>query len=143
MDNNLLSLSLKYEAKYLLKTSFIRKMPNGRWKVVSQKGKSLGIFPTKEQAVKRLHQIEFFKKKRASGDEEIIDLTRLKELSYSSIMRELRQQCKTETVQEFLTIFKKIFDALVINGEENSAEKTLPAAIMMFGKKHKVEINDD
>lgn len=156
VNNSLMELAAKYEDKYLnavsrleiMKIAFIRKMPNGKWKIFSEKGKSLGIYPTKEQAVTRLRQIEYFKhkkkKKRAAGDEfGPIDLTDLKELAYSGVMRELRKQCDVETVQEFLEIFKKIFDAIVMNGEENPAEKAMPAAIVMFSKTHEVELNDD
>ena len=71
----------------------------------------------------------------------IIDLTNLKELSYSAVMRELRKQCPEKTVQEFLVIFKRIFDALVIKEEDHPAEKTMPAAIIMLGKSHKIKIN--
>lgn len=156
VNNSLMELAAKYEEKYLnavsrleiMKIAFIRRMPGGRWKIVSEKGKSLGIYPTKEQAVKRLRQIEYFKhkkKKRKSAGEELgpIDLTKLEELAYSGVMRELRKQCDIETVQEFLTVFKKIFDAIVLNGEDNPAEKAMPAAIVMFSKLHKVELNND
>lgn len=153
MNNSLADLALRYEDKYLnaesrleiMKIAFIRKMLNGKWKIFSEKGKSLGEYPTKERAVKRLREIEYFKhkkKKRARSDEpEPIDLTDLKELAYSGVMRELRKQCDVETVQEFLEIFKKIFDAIIMNGEDNPAEKAMPAAIIMFGKSHNIELN--
>jgi hypothetical protein len=152
-SNSLMELAIKYEYKYLnadalFKISFIRRTPGGQWRILSEKGKILGTYPTKAQAVKRLRQIEYFKHKKkkkhsAIGNVDIIDLTSLKELAYSGVMRELRKQCNIETVQEFLEIFKKIFDAIVTNGEENPAEKAMPAAIIMFNKYHKIELNDD
>lgn len=42
------------------KTAFIKK-ENGRWHVKSEKGKSMGDYATKAEAVKRLRQIEYFK----------------------------------------------------------------------------------
>lgn len=157
VNNSLQELAAKYEEKYLnaasrleiMKIAFIRKMPNEKWKILSEKGKSLGEYPTKERAVKRLREIEYFKhkkkKKKHAGSDELgpIDLTELKELAYSGVMRELRKQCDVETVQEFLEIFKKIFDAIVMNGEDNPAEKAMPAAIIMFSKNHEVELNND
>jgi hypothetical protein len=154
-NNSLKELAIKYENKYLnaisrlemMKIAFIRKMPNGKWRVLSEKGKTLGTYFTKEQAVTRLRQIEYFKhkkkKKRTAGDElGPIDLTSLEELAYSGVMRELRKQCDVEAVQEFLKIFKKVFDALVMNGEENPAEKAMPVTIVMFGKNHNIELNE-
>ena len=39
----------------------IRKVKGG-WRVVSHSGKSLGTYKTKAEAVKRLGQVEYFKK---------------------------------------------------------------------------------
>lgn len=36
---------------------------NGGYKVVSEKGRNMGTYKTKEEAKKRLRQIEFFKHK--------------------------------------------------------------------------------
>ena len=41
----------------------IRKLPNGKFRVESKKGKSLGIFNSKTAAERRLRQVEFFKRK--------------------------------------------------------------------------------
>jgi len=40
---------------------YIRETSSGQWEVLSEEGKRLGIFPTKEQAEERLRQIEAFK----------------------------------------------------------------------------------
>lgn len=44
----------------LNKTAYIKKR-NGKWCVISKKGKSLGCYPSRKAALKRLRQIEFFK----------------------------------------------------------------------------------
>lgn len=41
----------------------IRKIKN-KYKVISKKGKNLGTYKTKEEAEKRLRQIEYFKHKK-------------------------------------------------------------------------------
>ncbi len=38
----------------------IRKVKQG-WRVVAESGRNMGMYPTKEQAQKRLRQIEYFK----------------------------------------------------------------------------------
>lgn len=42
------------------------KRRKGKWVVLSEKGKELGEYATKEQALKRLKQIEYFKHKEKS-----------------------------------------------------------------------------
>lgn len=37
------------------------KKSDGKFKVVSKKGKPMGEYKTKKEAVKRIHQIEWFK----------------------------------------------------------------------------------
>lgn len=144
---HLLSFANDLQAKYpsLVKEAYIRKTPSGKWKILSEKGKVLGEYKTKTQAVKRLRQIEYFKthkkEKSASVEEKAIDLTALKEISYSGIMRELRKQCPEEIVREFLHFYKTIFDAIVSNGEENPGDKAMPATILMFNKTHPIKLN--
>jgi hypothetical protein len=146
---NLLSLANQLQEKYhsLIKEAYIRKTPSGKWKVLSEKGKTLGEYKTKDEAVKRLRQIEYFKhhpkKKSASIEDNAIDLSHLKELSYSGIMRELRKQCSDEVVREFLHLYKTIFDAIVANGEENPGDKAMPAAILMFSKTHSLKLKHE
>jgi len=45
----------------ILKKAYIRKLPEGKWRVYSEKGKNLGTYDTESEAKKRLAQIEFFK----------------------------------------------------------------------------------
>jgi len=41
----------------------IKKTRNG-WKILSHKGKSLGVYSSRKKALVRLKQIEFFKRKK-------------------------------------------------------------------------------
>jgi transcription termination factor NusB len=103
----------------LTKIAYIKHMPNGKWTVLSQKGKSLGEYESKAEAVKRLRQVEYFKrrkKKKASEDE-----------SYSSLMRELNKN-NDERIEEFQKTFKDAFDAAYINGDEKPEEIALEKA---------------
>ena len=155
VDSNLLiHLADKYDNKYnglcllnIMKLAYIRKTPDGKYRVLSEKGKHLGTYRSKEQAEKRLKQIEYFKhkkKKKASDiNPECVDLTELDNLSYSAVMRELRQQCDNEAVLFFLNTFKSVFDKLIFDGQEHPAEKALPLTIILFGKKYPVELNHD
>lgn len=46
----------------MIKTAYIKKLPNGEYRVMSHTGKNLGTYKTKEQAKKkRLSQVEIFK----------------------------------------------------------------------------------
>lgn len=117
-----------------VKLAFIRKLPNGKWRVFSEKGKNLGTYPSEVQAKKRLRQIEFFKHKKASENIEI------ESLSYSAIMRDLNKNCDLETVISFMKLYKSCFDCLVLNNVEDIADKTLAVTIPLFNSFHKIKI---
>jgi hypothetical protein len=51
---------------------YIRKRGNS-WQVVSKGGKVLGTYPTREKAVKRLRQVEYWKKKNKGNAAENSD----------------------------------------------------------------------
>ncbi len=59
---NLLNMSaMSNKSAYLEKQATIEKLPNG-WHVKSEEGKNLGgPYSTREEAVKRLRQVEYFK----------------------------------------------------------------------------------
>lgn len=100
----------------LVKIAVIRKLPNGKYTILSMKGKHLGTYDTKADAVRRLRQIEWFKshpkkKKKSASKEEDKD-------SYSSIMRDLRKNYDDETVKKFQKQFKSLFDAALLSGSE-------------------------
>ena len=112
----------------LVKTAYIRKR-KGRWFVLSEKGKSLGDYATKDEAVKRLRQVEYFKhhpkKKKASKEEG---------LTYSSIMRDLTKKGDEKLLKAFMETFKKSFDAAYIAGDEHPEKAALKDAKKVLEK---------
>lgn len=97
--------------EFFLKLAYVRKLPNGKYRVFSEKGKNMGTYDTKEEANKRLGQIEYFKKQAN------------KELTYSSIMRTLRHNHEDQ-VEPFMKKFKEEFDESLIEGADiRDAEK--------------------
>lgn len=141
--NNLVVLADNYYAACTLqKFAFIKKLPSGKWQVLSEKGKNLGIFDSKEKARKRLQQVEFFKfkgKKHASEDP--IDLTEINDLSYSAIMRNLRKECDPQTVKEFLAIYKTFFDILTEREVKDAADLALALTLKQFNILHPLKLN--
>jgi len=125
----------------LVKLSFVRKIKN-KWHVLSHKGKSLGSYDTKEEAVKRLRQIEFFKNKDSnSADEKVIDLTDADDLSYSAIARKMRQNASKEQFMEFLSLFKRQFDKAVKNNLQKPEKVALQNSLVKFNKLHKIKVS--
>lgn len=109
----------------LKKVAIVKKLPGGQWTVQSLKGKPLGKYKTKEEAVKRLRQIEYFKhhkkkKKRKKAN---------KEESYSSVMRDLRKSYDEDAVKNFQQTFKNLFDEAVVNGSEDPEQDALEGAM--------------
>jgi hypothetical protein len=106
-----------------IKIAVIVKLPSGRWGVRSEKGKNLGEYDTKELAVKRLKQVEWFKfhkpkhKKKASKEE-----------SYSSVMRDLNKADDKDAMKRFQTAFKEAFDDALLDGGEHPEEEALEKA---------------
>ena len=115
--NKILKMADDYVWLSMIKEGRIRKLPNGKYRVLSEKDKNLGTYDTRDKAKKRLKQIEYFKHKddNKSEDSELstIDLTTADDFSYSAIMRCLRQQATKEQVMDFLKLFKKEFDKAV------------------------------
>ena len=145
--NALLQLASVYENRChqnLVKLAKIRKLPNGKYRVLSETGKNLGTYRSKESAKKRLSQIEYFKHFDHSNVEDgsaIIDLTDIDEFAYSAIMRRLRQKAKPEQVKQFLAIFKQQFDKAV-KGKLHKPEKVaLQNTMIKFNKLHKVKLD--
>lgn len=122
-------LSELYHDKLISKISFIKKTPNGKWVVVSRKGKILGTYKTKTEALKRLRQIEFFKHKKASQD-----------ITYSSLIRDISKKYDEDILLQFRKIFKKHFDAALLDGKENPEKIALEASVEFVNK---LEDNDD
>jgi hypothetical protein len=145
--NDLLKLASVYENRCvqdLVKIAKIRKLPNGRYRVLSQDGKNLGTCKSEKAAKKRLKQVEYFKHFDHSNAEDtssIIDLTDIDEFAYSAVMRKLRQHAKPEQVIQFLKLYKLEFDKAV-KGKIHKPEKVaLQNSMVKFNKLHKVKLD--
>jgi SepF-like predicted cell division protein (DUF552 family) len=131
----------------LAKLAFIKKLPNGKWRVLSQKGKSLGTYDTKDEAVTRLRQVEYFKQHDQSKADDLaaqdnaIDLTEVDDFSYSAVMRKMRQKASKEQVREFLKLFKSYFDKAVKNKLQKPEKIALQNSLVRFSKIHPVKLN--
>lgn len=125
----------------IYKIAYIKKLPGNKWRVVSEKGKNLGTFDTKEEAQKRLQQVEMFKhikKKKASSH---IDLTDIENFSLSAVMRKLRQECSQEQILEFLKIYKDHFDEGIKKDIQQPEKLALSKTLIEFNKLYPVKIN--
>lgn len=123
--------------------AYIRKLPNGQYRVFSENGRNLGTYDSKNKAKERLKQIEFFKHKDKNSTDDVIDLTDADGFSYSAIMRKLRQQASKEQVLEFLKLFKKYFDNAIKNNLQKPERVALQNAIVDFGKNNNVKISSE
>jgi hypothetical protein len=124
----------------LIKNARIRKMPGGKYRVLSEKGKNLGESSNRAGAEKRLREVEYFKHRDSNGaEDEVLDLTDIDDFSYSSIMRKLRNKGSKEQVDLFMNIFKKNFDK-AIKGKLQKPEKVaLQNTVVKFNKTFKVK----
>jgi hypothetical protein len=128
----------------LIKTAFIKHLTNGKWQVLSQKGKSLGTYDTKEEAVTRLRQVEYFKHHdhdKADASNQSLDLTDIDDFSYSAIMRKLRHKASKEQVRDFLKLFKSYFDRAVKKKVQKPEKVALQNAVVRFSKMYTVKLN--
>lgn len=128
----------------LSKFARIRKIPGGKYRVLSQKGKNLGTSDTKGEAVKRLRQVEYFKHQdqhKSEDEESVIDLTGTTDFSYSAMCREIRQHASKEQTVEFLSLFKKEFDKAVKENLQNPEKIALQNALTRFSKKYNVKLS--
>jgi len=118
--NNLNILTSAYdEVCGFTKVSVIKKIKN-KWKIFSEKGKELGSYDTKNEAVKRLKQIEYFKHKKASG------------ITYSSIVRELFKNHDINTLEKFKEKYKEEFDKAYLNNEEHPEDIALDECLKIL-----------
>lgn len=145
--NEILRLADCFEQKCyqdLMTLARIRKLPNGRYRVLSEKGKNLGTSNSKSDAEKRLQQVEYFKHKDDNKVEDkeskIIDLTDADDFSYSAIMRKLRQKASKERVLEFLKQYKNHFDKAVKNKLQKPEKIALQNALIKFNKTHPIKV---
>jgi hypothetical protein len=138
MTNKLLKVILAFNfcPVGIDKLAFIRKLPNGKYKVISEKGKNLGVYDSRSGAEKRLRQIEYFKHKDNNSADDFIDLTNIDDFSLSSIMRELNKQDR-ELALEFLSLYKHNFDK---NKDDN---QVLRMALNQFGEEYNIKLNEE
>jgi transcription termination factor NusB len=104
---------------HLVKGAVVKQLPSGKWTVVSLKGKPLGEYKTKQEAVKRLRQIEHFKSHKVASDK-----------SYSSIMRDLKDDKDAAT--QFQIAFKRVFDEACETSKDDPEKVALEAAITIL-----------
>jgi hypothetical protein len=126
----------------IVKEGHIKKLPDGKYRVLSEKGKNLGTSDSRSGAEKRLQQVEFFKHKdqHKVEDKKIIDLTKADEFAYSAIMRCLNQQASKEQVVEFLKMFKKEFDRAIKKGLQKPEKIALQNSLINFNKIHPIKV---
>ena len=133
MLNDILIKIAEYER--LVKIAYIRKLPNGKYRVLSEKGKNLGTYDSRSAAAKRLRQIEFFKHRdKHKADDKKIDLTKADDYSYSAILRCLKQNADKDKVISFMSIFKKYFDEAIKNKLQKPERVALQKALIKFNK---------
>jgi hypothetical protein len=135
----------------MLKIAYIKQISKGKWRVLSKKGRNLGTYSSKEEAEKRLKQVEFFKhwpfhpvrKKKAVqnlynkivfGEENLPETevissrseTSLAEATstFSAEMRELRKN-NPEKVINFLKQFNISFQNALRESIENPEQAAL------------------
>lgn len=131
------------EQKYFIKVARIKKLPNGKYRVVSEKGKNLGESNSLKGAKKRLQQVEFFKHKDLNHIEEKqeIDLSKLEANSYSAIVRELNKNATKEQVIEFLSLYKHNFDKSFKAKLQKPETIALKKTFREFQKKYDLKID--
>jgi hypothetical protein len=143
--DNIILLANNYYQTCLITLAFIRKLPNGQYRVLSEKGKNLGTYDSKNEAKKRLHQIEYFKHKDDNSisdtdKKDVIDLTKIEDLSLSAIMRKLNKISK-EKALKFLEIYKSQFDRAVKENLRQSEKIALQNTLIKFNKIHKIKLD--
>jgi hypothetical protein len=131
-------------AQDLIKIGKIRKLPNGQYRVLSEKGKNLGTFKNKDKAKKRLNQVHFFKNfDYHSADDVVLDLTKAEEFSFSALMRQVNKNGTPEQTIEFIKLFKKCFDKAIKDKVQKPEKVALQNCMLKFNKLFKVKISKD
>ena len=140
---HIIKLAELYEEHCLFVSARIKKLPNGKYRVLSEKGKNLGTSDTRSGAEKRLKQVEYFKHRDQGNaeDEKEIDLTTADDFSYSAIMRKLRKDATKEQVLTFLQIFKKQFDKAIKDKLQKPEKVALQNAVLKLSKLYKVKLS--
>lgn len=140
---HLLKSADEYEQACILKEGKIKKLPNGKYRVVSEQSKNLGTYNSREGAKKRLRQIEYFKHVDKADDGKVLDLTRADDFSYSAIMRCLKKDGTKEQMMEFLKIFKNLFDKAVKEKLNKPERVALQKAVLKLSKKYPIKLSKE
>lgn len=136
-ENDLILKSNIFCEASFSKFAFIKRLPNGKYRVLSESGKNLGTYDTKNKAKARLRQIEMFKhiNKKASAE---IDLKDIEELTYSAIMRKLVKDNNHEIINLFQKIFKDNFDEEYLNNNEKPQYKSLLKTLIEINENYPI-----
>jgi hypothetical protein len=126
-----------------IKEGRIRKLPNGKYRVISEKGKNLGTSNSKDEAKKRLKQVEYFKHRDHNNieDKDKLDFTKADDFSYSAIMRCIKHNGTKEQMMSFLKIFKGFFDKAVKEKLQKPEKIALQKTVVKFGKIYPIKIS--
>jgi hypothetical protein len=130
----------------MLKNAKIKKLPNGKYRVLSEKGKNLGTFPSLDKAKNRLRQVEFFKHNADDtnfADDAFIDLTDADEFAYSAIVRKIREKCDKDVLYTFLKMFRQEFDKAYLKKLKEPDKIALQETVIKFNKIHKIRLSKD
>jgi len=102
-----------------------------KWCVISQEGKSLGCYPTKEKAVRRLRQIEFFKHKKGSFN-----------LTGASIQKRKDRWFVYDTKGNPIAVFPDRASATALKNEIERAEWFKNTQEWIYQKRKKASLED-
>jgi hypothetical protein len=128
----------QYYSSRIVKIAYIRKLPNGKYRVFSEKGKNMGTYNSRSGAKNRLRQIEYFKHNADDGLFEI-DLSDIDDLSYSAIMRKLNENNEKDFMNDFVRLYKEIFDEMYSNDKVNE-EICLKIVIERLKEKYDIKL---
>ena len=144
--DNILKLANSYYdyCNHIIVVAKIRKLPNGKYRVLSEKGKNLGTYKTKNEAKKRLRQVEYFKHVKASSSEDLkeVDFKSLKDFSLSAILRHLNKKNTKKQFLTFLNLYKQCFDELIKQDCNDPDKIALKLAYALFCQKFDVKENE-
>lgn len=111
------------------KLAFVKKLPNGKWRVYSRKGKNLGTFNSETAAKKHLREIEYFKHQANRISTLKIILAEVnQDMTFSSTMRKLRKDSPNQVIP-FLSFFKSAFELAQKENLEDPEQAALLEAL--------------
>lgn len=141
--NDILQFANTYEVECInfMKIAKVRKIHNGKYRVLSENGRNLGTYNTKSEANKRLNQIEYFKHKDQNNSKDNIINLDITDFSYSAVMRKMREKASKEQVICFLKLFKEQFDLSIKKQLQKPERIALQNALISFNKIYPIKID--